>query len=138
MRAALTVLAILTAAGVFLLFAAPLSSGDKDEIRDVIARYINVADDRDGEAVCETLTQTMRDRYDNCEKEALRFGMSGGRTLTVTDISGSGDAAEAVVNLGKADGQRDYTAYGVSLQQVDGEWLIDEDSTCLGPPTDLC
>ena len=139
MRFALMGLGV-AAVGLFVfLFHAPLSGGDKDAIRDVISRYVRASNAKDGSEVCRTLTTTMRDRYDNCEKESPIYGDSEGRPLTVTDISGSGDSADAVVNFkGKIDGQRIHTAFGVALRQADGEWLIDEDGSCLGPRSDIC
>jgi hypothetical protein len=135
--AVVVVVAVITFA---LLRDGPVSSGDEDEIRDVIARYIHAGDDHDGEAACKTLTPDMRDRYDDCDAEAWRYARDReGRTLSVTEISGRGEHAGAIVNFkGKIDGQFIHTAYSVGLEEVDGEWLIEKDASCLGPPNDSC
>ena len=111
--------------------ASPLSGGDRAEIREVVMRYGTAWLDGDGDVVCEMLTSAMRETYQRCEREAparMRDRESVRRPVTVSDVHGEGDEADAVISFAGVG-----YAQEVALRQVDGEWLIDEDLSCMDP-----
>ena len=121
--------AALTALLCAALLAACGSSSDEDQIRDVVQKFAEAANDKDAGAICGQVVSEAFEDQEQCKKQADKEGSIGElgsvEDFEVSDIKVDGDTATAQIKA-TVGGETDEGPG--KFRKVDGEWKLDLDS----------